>query len=136
MCISHLILLDLYFFLVSIFRIVIGLLCFFFFSSRRRHTRCALVTGVQTCALPIYSRWPLRSVWTKSAVIELVDLRCDCTDASAFADWAIAGTAAPRPAAASGASVQAARRVIVFLVIWLSFSFLQPAFRIRALNPR
>src|SRR3546814_4259273 len=28
--------------------------CFFFFSSRRRHTRCALVTGVQTCALPIY----------------------------------------------------------------------------------
>src|SRR3546814_8993886 len=28
-----------------------GYLCFF--SSRRRHTRCALVTGVQTCALPI-----------------------------------------------------------------------------------
>src|SRR3546814_1580287 len=35
-------------------------LCFvvdlFFFSSRRRHTRCALVTGVQTCALPIFDR--------------------------------------------------------------------------------
>src|SRR3546814_4144440 len=34
---------------------------FFFFSSRRRHTRCALVTGVQTCALPIFAvggrRW-------------------------------------------------------------------------------
>src|SRR3546814_14436178 len=30
--------------------------CVFFFSSRRRHTRCALVTGVQTCALPILSR--------------------------------------------------------------------------------
>src|SRR3546814_2875723 len=28
-------------------------MCFFFFSSRRRHTSCALVTGVQTCALPI-----------------------------------------------------------------------------------
>src|SRR3546814_8245266 len=28
-------------------------LSLFFFSSRRRHTRCALVTGVQTCALPI-----------------------------------------------------------------------------------
>src|SRR3546814_1767864 len=28
-------------------------LLYFFFSSRRRHTRCALVTGVQTCALPI-----------------------------------------------------------------------------------
>src|SRR3546814_6953613 len=27
---------------------------FFLFSSRRRHTRCALVTGVQTCALPIF----------------------------------------------------------------------------------
>src|SRR3546814_10493003 len=31
----------------------LNLLCFFF-SSRRRHTRCALVTGVQTVALPIY----------------------------------------------------------------------------------
>src|SRR3546814_2271583 len=31
----------------------------FFFSSRRRHTRCALVTGVQTCALPI---WPFLNV--------------------------------------------------------------------------
>src|SRR3546814_7788289 len=30
---------------------------FFFFSSRRRHTRCALVTGVQTCALPIFLRY-------------------------------------------------------------------------------
>src|SRR3546814_11400786 len=30
------------------------LLCF---SSRRRHTRCALVTGVQTCALPIFAFW-------------------------------------------------------------------------------
>src|SRR3546814_12928911 len=36
-----------------------SLVCLFslylFFSSRRRHTRCALVTGVQTCALPIYA---------------------------------------------------------------------------------
>src|SRR3546814_20700542 len=32
----------------------------FFLSSRRRHTRCALVTGVQTCALPIsaFLGWP------------------------------------------------------------------------------
>src|SRR6059058_192301 len=28
----------------------------FFFSCRRRHTRCRYVTGVQTCALPIYFR--------------------------------------------------------------------------------
>src|SRR3546814_7386466 len=33
---------------------------FLFFSSRRRHTRCALVTGVQTCALPISSAAPTR----------------------------------------------------------------------------
>src|SRR3546814_4419852 len=32
---------------------LVNVVCFFFFSSRRRHTRCALVTGVQTCALPI-----------------------------------------------------------------------------------
>src|SRR3546814_3057983 len=36
--------------------IVNTLLLCFFFSSRRRHTRCALVTGVQTCALPICGR--------------------------------------------------------------------------------
>src|SRR3546814_16314179 len=30
------------------------MIIFFFFSSRRRHTRCALVTEVQTCALPIF----------------------------------------------------------------------------------
>src|SRR3546814_3696470 len=35
-------------------RVCTGCVCvLFFFSSRRRHTRCALVTGVQTCALPI-----------------------------------------------------------------------------------
>src|SRR3546814_9020940 len=33
----------------------------FFFSSRRRHTRCALVTGVQTCALPICLNIPVLS---------------------------------------------------------------------------
>src|SRR3546814_7426029 len=33
----------------------------FFFSSRRRHTRCALVTGVQTCALPISAIIPFDS---------------------------------------------------------------------------
>src|SRR3546814_7887285 len=37
------------------------MLCSCFLSSRRRHTRCALVTGVQTCALPIFDpdRWHL-----------------------------------------------------------------------------
>src|SRR3546814_1374189 len=37
--------------MMSVF--VISVCIVFFFSSRRRHTRCALVTGVQTCALPI-----------------------------------------------------------------------------------
>src|SRR3546814_411197 len=40
----------LYIFLFLLFSIVFV----FFFSSRSRHTRCALVTGVQTCALPIF----------------------------------------------------------------------------------
>src|SRR3546814_1110646 len=35
--------------------IFVGIFFIFFFSSRRRHTRCALVTGVQTCALPIWA---------------------------------------------------------------------------------
>src|SRR3546814_6301722 len=42
-------------FTVAIFLLVsLASLSVFFFSSRRRHTRCALVTGVQTCALPIF----------------------------------------------------------------------------------
>src|SRR3546814_15424074 len=48
---------------ISVDDLVLFSLCIvlFFFSSRRRHTRCALVTGVQTCALPIYSSAPARS---------------------------------------------------------------------------
>src|SRR3546814_9728344 len=42
---------------------------YFFFSSRRRHTVCALVTGVQTCALPIYDTGRADRVVNK--VIEL-----------------------------------------------------------------
>src|SRR3546814_9647828 len=49
--------------LLYVYRDVIACLCvlFFFFSSRRRHTRCALVTGVQTCALPIFTAMQARS---------------------------------------------------------------------------
>src|SRR3546814_8913878 len=39
--------------LVYMCGVYLGGVLFFFFASRRRHTRCALVTGVQTCALPI-----------------------------------------------------------------------------------
>src|SRR3546814_3098068 len=41
--------------LVYCVEILLSSICgYFFVSSRRRHTRCALVTGVQTCALPIF----------------------------------------------------------------------------------
>src|SRR3546814_2836843 len=54
-----------------------------FFSSRRRHTRCALVTGVQTCALPISDVLEARSgillwlgalvgLWTTTSFIETI----------------------------------------------------------------
>src|SRR3546814_7972398 len=54
----------------------LAVLVTFVFSSRRRHTRCALVTGVQTCALPISpARWLgpagwrcARRMWSLGAV--------------------------------------------------------------------
>src|SRR3546814_10002159 len=77
----------------------------FFFSSRRRHTRCALVTGVQTCALPIsapsgvtstshqpvkrFSRfhadWPWRintSLGMSASDRQFVDDRVECIERS------------------------------------------------------
>src|SRR6059058_4347317 len=42
---------------------------FFFFSSRRRHTRCRYVTGVQTCALPIWSLPELGYQETKTSAL-------------------------------------------------------------------
>src|SRR3546814_9737067 len=55
---------------------------FFFFSSRRRHTRCALVTGVQTCALPIYAPVMLAKAIVahagdgrRPAIVNIVDQR-------------------------------------------------------------
>src|SRR3546814_3260818 len=47
----------------------------FFFSSRRRHTRCALVTGVQTCALPIYPAASLIVATDKKAGLYLYDMK-------------------------------------------------------------
>src|SRR3546814_6443385 len=65
----------------------------FFFSSRRRHTSCALVTGVQTCALPIYrlaiaegrpERRPMFKAMTAEGVI-WADGREEAVDAIIFA---------------------------------------------------
>src|SRR3546814_2208536 len=53
--------------LLSIYHLVILLIGItVFFSSRRRHTRCALVTGVQTCALPI--SWALNLPDTRNPI--------------------------------------------------------------------
>src|SRR3546814_3831754 len=55
-----------------VINVFVMFLFLFFFSSRRRHTRCALVTGVQTCALPISSSplqssaLPCRCRWSRS----------------------------------------------------------------------
>src|SRR3546814_5704692 len=48
-----------------------NVLLVFFFSSRRRHTRCALVTGVQTCALPICGLMQLMPATAKSTAGKL-----------------------------------------------------------------
>src|SRR3546814_4008948 len=50
----------------------IGYVFWFFFSSRRRHTRCALVTGVQTCALPISGMTDWEKKWGKDDAHALV----------------------------------------------------------------
>src|SRR3546814_10046273 len=47
----------------------------FFFSSRRRHTRCALVTGVQTCALPIWSGGLVLGKEQRAALVHITDER-------------------------------------------------------------
>src|SRR3546814_6343444 len=48
----------------------------FFFSSRRRHTRCALGTGVQTCALPISLRWEhTADTWINDLKITYEDVK-------------------------------------------------------------
>src|SRR3546814_9441241 len=58
-------------------------MCVFVFSSRRRHTRCALVTGVQTCALPIscdvchgkrYNRETLEVTFKGKSIADVLDM--------------------------------------------------------------
>src|SRR3546814_2138739 len=49
--------------------VMVSKLYIYFFSSRRRHTRCALVTGVQTCALPIYREYPKNGIIRSDNVI-------------------------------------------------------------------
>src|SRR3546814_14975587 len=71
----------------------------FFFSSRRRHTRCALVTGVQTCALPIYTCQQVGGKRRRARLVALEDLAAkvcpagDLADAVAFIELLISGIA-------------------------------------------
>src|SRR3546814_7717388 len=51
-----------------------GLFFLFFFSSRRRHTRCALVTGVQTCALPISKEILMDAISQISGGVRISDI--------------------------------------------------------------
>src|SRR3546814_16249363 len=53
----------------------------FFISSKRRHTRCALVTGVQTCALPICARHITRK-------LDVADAEAVAALAQEGFDWA------------------------------------------------
>src|SRR3546814_2646741 len=58
----------------------------FVFSTQRRHTRCTLVTGVQTCALPIFSRpvatgrtlMAIRTPLSHARRVSLVAASCLC----------------------------------------------------------
>src|SRR3546814_21152347 len=62
----------------------------FFFSSRRRHTRCALVTGVQTCALPIYRNIARRAAVGRDRQAELAKAERVATALGVIFEQAIA----------------------------------------------
>src|SRR3546814_13669856 len=78
---------------------------FFFVSSRRRHTRCALVTGVQTCALPIYlypQRRSRRLIGQRDEVAPADFHRIDADLARRLVEQGLADQRFHRPGAAIG----------------------------------
>src|SRR3546814_2961156 len=86
--------------------------CIFFFSSRRRHTRCALVTGVQTCALPIYGILDDRALGRVEVAEELVVVAVSQHGKLGYQDAAGAGECErlePSVALASGPEQQRLR---------------------------
>src|SRR3546814_6118471 len=67
---------------------------YFFFSSRRRHTRCALVTGVQTCALPICLGVTRanRGIGSYEVLLDETDLDAALVETSMPGFWLISST--------------------------------------------
>src|SRR3546814_6121621 len=83
----------------------------FFFSSRRRHTRCALVTGVQTCALPIY----LAQVRLCSAALGSAELTMEMSSVAIIAPRLPAMTASHAAVSARSGWGGAAEAAVAFI---------------------
>src|SRR3546814_3983176 len=66
-----------------------------FFSSRRRHTRCALVTGVQTCALPISPAYGGSGSSFRTWCVALEEIAAACAGLSTLMHVHALGTAGP-----------------------------------------
>src|SRR3546814_4361167 len=62
------VLIGLVVFAAFLFAVCVSFPLWFFFASRERHTRCPLVTGVQTCALPIFPWCPLPALCVPAGV--------------------------------------------------------------------
>src|SRR3546814_6173158 len=82
----------------------------FFFSSRRRHTRFALVTGVQTCALPILEAFTaaLRDM-DKLDALTALETAINAIDAESEADITLELTAAADTIGAAHVVIERAR---------------------------
>src|SRR3546814_12584596 len=78
----------------------------FFFSSRRRHTICALVTGVQTCALPIFQALLGKEAQFELEWVSIYTFACERMDRFRHGRIVFAGDAAHRvsPFGARGAN--------------------------------
>src|SRR3546814_5998194 len=93
---------------------------FFFFSSRRRHTRCALVTGVQTCALPICDRAVGRAVGRSERdtdILRVQELERALIDRAERGDVEAAATAA-QAEVRFGADLDVGQPFLVGGLVW------------------
>src|SRR3546814_777851 len=96
---------------------VVLCMCVFFFSSRRRHTRCALVTGVQTCALPISVRsWRYPGAFA-------ADLRSHSRGVGFFTMVAASGVFGSQLVLQMGAIGPAAVFWVVAAVLWFVVTY-------------